>query len=81
VKAVRAEVKSSGFDTKIMRLVLHFKKKDRQERQKEEELLGLFGRVAERQMEPQLITGDEVLIDTPQSLLLGRIEAAFRSLR
>jgi len=64
-----------------MRLVLHFKKKDRQERQKEEELLGLFGRVAERQMEPQLITGDEVLIDTPQSLLLGRIEAAFRSLR
>jgi uncharacterized protein (UPF0335 family) len=42
VKDVYSEAKGEGFDTKIIRKVISLRKKDRQERQEEEELLELY---------------------------------------
>jgi len=42
VKDVYAEAKGEGFDTKIIRKLIALRKKDRQERAEEEELLELY---------------------------------------
>lgn len=42
IKDVYAQVKSQGFDTKIVRKIVSLRKKDRQEREEEEELLTLY---------------------------------------
>lgn len=42
IKDIYAEAKGEGFDTKIMRKVVALRRKDRQERQEEAELLDLY---------------------------------------
>lgn len=42
IKDVYSEAKGEGFDTKIIRKIVSLRKKDRQERQEEEELIELY---------------------------------------
>ncbi|MFN8721090.1 MAG: DUF2312 domain-containing protein [Rhodospirillales bacterium] len=42
IKDIYSEAKGEGFDTKIIRKIISLRKKDRQERQEEEELLELY---------------------------------------
>ncbi len=42
VKDVDAEAKGNGFDVKIMRKIVSIRKQDRDKRQEEEEILGLY---------------------------------------
>jgi uncharacterized protein (UPF0335 family) len=42
MKEVMSEAKGSGFDTKIIRMILRLRKKDKQERQEEEALLDVY---------------------------------------
>jgi uncharacterized protein (UPF0335 family) len=42
MKEVMSEAKGSGFDTKIIRMILRLRKKDKAERQEEEALLDVY---------------------------------------
>jgi uncharacterized protein (UPF0335 family) len=42
MKEVMSEAKGSGFDTKIIRMILRLRKKDKAERQEEEALLEVY---------------------------------------
>jgi uncharacterized protein (UPF0335 family) len=42
IKDLYSELKGEGFDAKIVRKIISLRKKDRQERQEEEELLELY---------------------------------------
>lgn len=42
VKDVYAQSKSQGFDTKIIRKIVSLRKKDRQEREEEEQIIELY---------------------------------------
>jgi uncharacterized protein (UPF0335 family) len=42
IKDVYAQAKSQGFDIKILRKIISLRKKDRQEREEEEEILALY---------------------------------------
>ena len=42
IKDVYAQCKSQGFDTKIVRKIVSLRKKDRQEREEEEQILELY---------------------------------------
>jgi len=42
IKDVYAQAKSQGFDIKIVRKIISLRKKDRQEREEEEEILALY---------------------------------------
>lgn len=42
IKDVYAQSKSQGFDTKIIRKIVSLRKKDRQEREEEEQILELY---------------------------------------
>ena len=44
VKEVYAEAKGTGFDTKIMKMIIKERKKSREERQEEAELLEVYER-------------------------------------
>ena len=42
IKDVYAQAKGQGFDTKIIRKIISLRKKDRQEREEEEQILELY---------------------------------------
>ncbi len=42
IKDIYAEAKGNGFDVKIMRKIVSIRKQDRDKRQEEEEILGLY---------------------------------------
>jgi uncharacterized protein (UPF0335 family) len=42
IKDVYAEAKGNGFDVKIMRKIISLRKQDREKRNEEEEILGLY---------------------------------------
>ena len=42
IKDVYAQAKSQGFDTKIVRKIVALRKKDRQEREEEQQLIDLY---------------------------------------
>ena len=42
IKDVYAEAKGTGFDVKIMRKIVSLRKQDRDKRQEEDEILGLY---------------------------------------
>lgn len=44
IREVMAEAKSHGFDTKIIRMLLRIRKKDRQDYKEEQDLLHLYAR-------------------------------------
>ena len=47
IREVYAEVKSAGFDTKVVRQVVRLKKMDQADRRQQEELLTLYTRALE----------------------------------
>jgi len=44
IKEIYAEAKGTGFDTKIIRMIIQLRKMDQTDRQEQEQILGLYKR-------------------------------------